>query len=240
MSEQGKIQDKKLFELFEYLLKERVIISIHIVGTAFDRLSCVNGIKEDIPRNWLLVDMPDGFRAALPQNKPMVLKFNFNGPDQLEYIFTTTGGQIDGRDIKIPFPDFVDRVQRRKNFRMETPPGTKMLIALDNDIKAVLGLINISIGGALGALIKHNFKGLQGSLLTVNQPILRGAILVPVNTFQNEDLILIKKSVVRRIEHQREKNIYRYAVEFIDMDPAEKRKLTQAIYHFQREFLKKR
>jgi hypothetical protein len=241
MSDLGKIHDKRrLLNLFEYLLKERVIISVHIVGTDFDRLTCVNAVKEDSSGNWLLIDLPDGFRAAAGKIGTLDLRFNFNGPDQLEYIFATSGGHIAGHDLILPFPERVDRVQRRKNFRMETPSGTKMLLALDDDVKAVLGLINISIGGALGALIKHNCKGLQGSLLAVNQTILGGAIIVPADVDRPQQLILIKKSEVRRIEHQKERNIYRYAVQFIEVEPTEMKKLTQAIYHFQREFLKKR
>jgi c-di-GMP-binding flagellar brake protein YcgR len=100
-------------------------------------------------------------------------------------------------------------------------------------------LINISIDGALGALIKHNFKGLKGSLLAENQFIAGGSIIVPGNGVPPQPIIM-KQSEIRRIEHQKEKNIYRCAVQFIEMDPAEKKKLTQTVYHLQLEFLKKR
>ena len=235
----GKIEGRRIFELFEYLLKKRVIVSIHIVGTDFEKLTCAIALKEDITGNWLLVDMPGGFRAAAAEKEPPVLKFSFNGPDQLEYVFVTPEARIAGSELKIPFPPHVERVQRRKDFRMDAPPGSRMHVALNDGIQAVLGLINISIDGALGALIKHNFKGLKGSLLAENQFIAGGSIIVPGNGVPPQPIIM-KQSEIRRIEHQKEKNIYRCAVQFIEMDPAEKKKLTQTVYHLQREFLKKR
>lgn len=239
MKNPGKLQNNKISELFTYLLEKRVIIAMHVIGRDFERLTCVNGTQAGPECNWLLIDLPDGFQAAVRKSEPWLLRFNFNGPDQVEYIFTTKGGQVDGRNLKIPFPDYVERLQRRKNFRMQTPIGTKMLLKIEN-IKAVLGLINISLGGTLGALIKHNCRDLQGSLLSKDQRILNAGIFVPADSDFKEDLILIKRSEVRRIEHDIERNIYRYAFEFTDIGPNEKKKLTQAIYHFQRQFLKRR
>lgn len=239
MSDPGKIEGPKLLDLFGYLMEKRVIISMHLVGSEFERLTCVNGIQEDAERNWLLVDLPEGFDAAASKTEPWQVRFNFNGPDQLEYIFSTRGGQIRDHHLKLPFPEYAQRLQRRKNFRMQTPAGTKLLLKLDKTT-AVLGLINISLGGALGALIKHNRKDLKGSLLSMDQRIVNAGIFVPADSDFEEELILIKRSQVRRIEHDMERNIYRYAFEFIEIDTNENKKLTQAIYHFQRQFLKRR
>ncbi|KJS31157.1 MAG: hypothetical protein VR64_12575 [Desulfatitalea sp. BRH_c12] len=239
MSDPGNVRTKKFFELFSYLVEKRVIISMYVVGGDFERLTCITGIKEDVAGHQLLVDMPDGFEAVAKKFDPLHLRFNFNGPDQLEYIFTTRGGCIAGRELAMPFPDVVERIQRRKNFRMETPVGTKMLFKINNS-PVVFALINISLGGAFGALIKHGFKDLKGSLLTVSQKIYNAGIVVPAANERAGETIIIKRSEVRRIEHDRDRNLYRYALEFIDIDPVEKRKLTQAIYHFQRIFLQRR
>ncbi|RJQ86493.1 MAG: hypothetical protein C4519_01885 [Desulfobacteraceae bacterium] len=239
MNEPGKLQGTKLLDLFGYLLEQRVIISMHVVGAGFERLTCVNGIKEEPGGNWLLIDLPDGFKEAVPKTEPLTLRFNFNGPDHLEYLFMTQGGQIGGHDLKIPFPDCVERIQRRKNFRMETPIGAKMFLKIEKT-KAVLGLVNISLGGTLGALLKPNHRVLHGSLLALEQKIFNAGIFVPADGEIAEQLIIIQKSEVRRIEHDMERNIYRYAFEFMDIEPKEKKKLTQSIYHFQRQFLKRR
>jgi c-di-GMP-binding flagellar brake protein YcgR len=114
-----------------------------------------------------------------------------------------------------------------------------MLFKIANS-PVVFALINISLGGAFGALTKHTIKDLKGSLLTVSQKIYNAGIVVPAANERAGETIIIKRSEVRRIEHDRDRNLYRYALEFTDIDPVEKRKLTQAIYHFQRMFLQRR
>jgi hypothetical protein len=242
MVDPAKIQEQKLFELFNYLIEKRVIISMQLMGADFERLTCVTQVRRESGNPWLQIDMPDGFKAAASKFGSMAtlnLRFNFNGPDQLEYIFTTQGGYVKGRDLHLPFPDYVERVQRRKNFRMPTPIGTKMMFRTERG-PAVLSLINISLGGIFGALVKPAPKDLQGSLLVMGQTIQHAGIIVPADAEAEELIIIIHKMEVRRIEHDPDRNIYRYAFEFKDILANENKKLTQSIYHFQRVFLQRR
>ena len=239
MDASGKLQGSKVVELFSYLIEKRVILSVHMVGTGFERLTCVTGMQEGPGGHILRIDLPDGFKAAARRTNPLLLKFNFNGPDHLEYLFSTQGGAFERNELLIPIPDYVERLQRRKDFRMQTPAGTRMLIKIDK-LHAVLSLINISLGGAFGALIKHNCKNLKGSILSIEQRIYNPGILVPADSDQGEVIIIIQKAEVRRIEHEQTKNLYRYAFEFTEIDPNEKKKLVQAIYHFQRQYLQRR
>ncbi len=239
MAETAKLQEQKLIDLFNYLIEKRVIISLQVVDADFERLTCVTQIRREADGPWLQIDMPEGFQAVAFKHGSMHLRFNFNGPDQLEYIFTTRGGYVKGRDLHLPFPEYVERVQRRKNFRMPTPIGTKMMFRTERG-PAVLSLINISLGGILGALVKPAAKDLQGSLLAMGQTIQHAGIIVPPDSDTEELIIIIHKMEVRRIEHDTERNIYRYAFEFKEIQPNENKKLTQAIYHFQRVFLQRR
>jgi hypothetical protein len=242
MADSIKLQEQKLFDLFNYLIEKRVIISMQLIGADFERLTCVTKVRRESDGPWLQVDMPEGFQAAAARIGTMHaldLRFNFNGPDQLEYIFNTRGGFAKGRDLHLPFPAYVERVQRRKNFRMPTPIGTKMMFRTERG-PAVLSLINISLGGIFGALVKPTPKDLHESLLVMGQSIQHAGIIVPADGEAEEMIIIINKMEVRRIEHDPERNIYRYAFEFKDILPNENKKLTQAIYHFQRVFLQRR
>ncbi|MBI5552168.1 MAG: PilZ domain-containing protein [Desulfobacterales bacterium] len=241
MADPTKLQEQKLFDLFNYLIDKRVIISMQLMGTDFERLTCVTKVRRESDGPWLQIDMPEGFQAAATRFGvgALNLRFNFNGPDQLEYIFTTRGGFVKGRDLHLPFPEYVERIQRRKNFRMPTPIGTKMMFRTERG-PAVLGVINISLGGIFGALVKPAAKDLQGSLLTMGQDIQHAGIVVPADSETEELIIIIHKMEVRRIEHDPERNIYRYAFEFKDILANETKKLTQAIYYFQRVFLQRR
>jgi hypothetical protein len=238
MTDPAKLQEQKLFDLFNYLIDKRVIISMQLIGTDFERLTCVTKVRREPEGPWLQIDMPDGFQAAAARHA-LKLRFNFNGPDQLEYIFTTQGGFVKGRDLHLPFPEYVERVQRRKNFRMPTPIGTKMMFRTERG-PAILGVINISLGGIFGALVKPAAKDLNGSLLTMGQAIQHAGIIVPADSETEELIIIIHAMEVRRIEHDQERHIFRYAFEFKGLLPNETKKLTQAIYYFQRVFLQRR
>lgn len=239
MSDLSNIQGQKLFDLFNYLIEKRVIIAVHIVDADFERLTCVTGVRQEPDGPWLQIDLPDGFKAVAARREKLHLRFNFNGPDQLEYLFSTLGGHYKGRELHVPFPEHVERLQRRINFRMPTPVDTKMMFRTQRG-HAILGVINISLGGLFGALIKHSCRDLRGSLLAMGQDIHNAGIIVPPDSEREEQIIIIKKMEVHRIEHDKNRNLYRYAFEFKDILTNETKKLTQAIYHFQRQFLQRR
>ena len=94
MGDAGKVQGEKLSELFNTLVAKKVIISMNVVGAGFDRLTCITGITKDADGDYLLVDPPDDFEEAAAVKDLWHLRFNFNGPDRLEYIFSTRGGRI--------------------------------------------------------------------------------------------------------------------------------------------------
>ena len=56
----------------------------------------------------------------------------------------------------------------------------------------------------------------------------------------DEQIIVIRKAIVRRIDHQPGTKKYKYAFEFSAIGADQTRKLTRAIYHLQRQFLLRR
>jgi PilZ domain len=239
LNDPGKLQGARLEALFNELIEKKVIISIHVVGTGFERLTCIAGTEQGTTGNYLLIDRPEGFSQSAGRSEEWNLGFNFNGPDHLEYVFSTCGGEVCGNNLKIPFPEYVERLQRRKDFRILTLPGTKLVFAV-NKIKGVVDLINISLGGAFGLLLKPKGKNPGGSLLALDQRLYKIGLIFPADNEMNEQLVVIKKAEVRRIEHDKERKLYKYAFEFMDMDRDQKQKLTSAIYHLQRQYLKSR
>jgi hypothetical protein len=239
LNDPGNVQGEKLVTLFSELIDKKVIIAMHVVGTGFERLTCVACIERDSGGNYLLIDRPDGFSQSASQGESRNLRFNFNGPDRLEYIFSTRGGEICGRNLKVPFPEYVERLQRRKDFRILTVPGTKLLFAVEK-FKGVIDLINISLGGAFGVLRKYKPNAPGGSILALDQRLYKIGLIFPADKEVNEQLMVINKAEVRRIGYDKERGLYKYAFEFMDVDKDQKQKLTQAIYHLQRLYLKSR
>jgi len=239
MGEAGKVQGAKLTELFDELIAKKVIISMNVVGAGFDRLTCITGTANDDGGQHLFVDPPEDFREAAADKDLWHLRFNFNGPDQLEYIFSTRGGELVEQGLKIPFPEFVERLQRRRNFRVDAFTGTRMQFQLKK-INGVLDVINVSLGGSYGVLVKHNFKFIRGSVLKMDQQVHDISIVFPGDDEQPDETIYVKQAEVKRVEHDQDRGFYRYAFEFKKMDKEERQRLTQIIYGLQRKYLQRR
>lgn len=239
MGEAGKVQGVKLTELFNELIAKKVIISMNVVGAGFDRLTCITGITKDTDGNYLLVDPPDDFEEAAAVKDLWHLRFNFNGPDHLEYIFNTRGGAFCEEGLKIPFPEHVERLQRRRNFRVNTLTGTQMHFKLKK-IQGIIDLINVSLGGVYGVLTRHNFKFMRGPVLKMDQQVYDVSIVFPGDHAKSGNTVYVKKAEVKRVEYDRDRGFYRYAFEFKEIEKKERNKLTQVIYDLQRWYLQSR
>lgn len=239
MGDAGKVQGEKLTELFNELITKKVIISMNVVGAGFDRLTCITGIVKDEDRSYLIVDPPDDFERAAAAKDLWHLRFNFNGPDHLEYIFGTRGGEIDTQGLKVPFPEHVERLQRRRNFRVDTLTGTQMHFKLKK-IQGTIDLINVGLGGVYGVLRRPNFNFMRGPLLKLEQPVYDISMMFPADREWSGSTINVKRAEVKRVEHDRERGLYRYAFEFKEVEKEEQRRLTQVVYDLQRWYLRRR
>ena len=239
MGDALKLQGKKLTTFFHDLIQTKMILSMNVVGTDLDLLTCITDLEETASGNYLFVDLPDDFMENVRNSEHLGLKFTFNGPDRLEYIFQIHGGEIGTSGIRIPFPECVQRLQRRQNFRVATLPGTEMHFRLKK-IRGVLDLINVSMGGVYGILTKHNFKFMRRSVLKMEQYVYQCSIVFPGDGDEPNETVYVNKAEVKRIEHDEDKDLYRYALAFVDMEDEEKKRLTRAIYDLQRRYLRRR
>ncbi len=239
MGKAGKVQGEKLTELFNQLIAGKVIIAMNVVGAGFDRLTCITGLTKDVAGNCLLIDPPDDFSEAAAGKDLWHLRFNFNGPDQLEYLFTTRGGKFCEQGLKIPFPEHVERLQRRRNFRVNTLTGTRMHFKLKK-IEGIIDLINVSLGGVYGVLTKHNFKFFRGPVLKRDQQIYDVSMVFPAINDNPGNIVTVKRAEVKRVEHDKDHGFYRYVFEFKELEKNERKKLTQVIYGLQRWYLQRR
>jgi hypothetical protein len=239
MGDAGKVQGDKLTELFNELIAKKVIISMNVVGAGFERLTCITGVTKDAEGSCLLVDPPDDFEEAAAVKDLWHLRFNFNGPDHLEYIFSTRGGGICEQGLKIPFPEHVERLQRRRNFRVKTEADTKMHFKLKK-IEGIIDLINVSREGAYGVLVRHNFKFIRGSVLKTDQQVYDVSMVFPGDKDDPGDTVYVKRAEIKRVEHDQDRGFYRYAFEFKEIKKQEQAKLIQVIYDLQRRYLRRR
>ena len=239
MVDLGKIQGDKLSSLLRHLVEQKTILSVRLLGTNYERLTYITDIDDSGSDKSITIDLPEGFSRVVADKAGWRMAFNFNGPDNIEYLFEVQGGEMIPDGVRISYPLAIERLQRRSNFRVMTPSGTRMAITIEAK-KGLINLINISLGGAYGVITKHNFSGRREPFLDIGQNIDRVGIIFPEDYEQQEQIVVINKSRVVRIDHDQENNLYKYAFEFIEIDAVQQRKLTQCIYHIQRQSLMRR
>jgi c-di-GMP-binding flagellar brake protein YcgR len=224
----------KLRKFFEHLKKDRSVIRMNLLGQNYERLTMIIGVQNKKEPFQFHIDYPSEFEKAVKKTDPWKIYFEFLGKDRVTYRFRTFGGHLSGGDISIPFPEMIERIQRRGSFRMETPPSSKMLIS--RNAKCLeLSVVNLSESGALVEMDRD----------TANQPLLetgdyleKPAILV--SEPKGHTQVNIKEALVKRVEKPSGRLSYRYALQFTELKPGTRRDLRDLIYRFQRDFLKKR
>jgi len=228
------LSGKDLLRFFRDLKKNKTVIRINLLGHAYERLTMVVRVLGDTIPYHFQIDYPKGFKKAVRKISTWKIRFEFKGKDKLVYRFRTLGGYLSGTDIFIPFPGHIERIQRRRYFRLEAPLGTRMVVTRYARTHEFT-LLNISEGGALVG----SGKGSSRRPVFQEGDLLRNMTIF----FESEDqqmTIPIQKAMVRRLDKDPLTYRYRYALQFMDLGQDETTDLKELIYVFQRDFLKKR
>ncbi len=225
---------KDLLRFFQDLKKDKTVIKINLLGHSYERLTMVIGVVSDAIPCHFQIDYPKGFQEAIRRTSSWKIRFEFKASDKLVYRFRTLGGYLSGRNVFIPFPPHIERVQRRRYFRVEAPLGTQMIITQDaRDCTFIL--LNISEGGALirpGEEVSRRPIFQKGDFLR--------DILIRYDRDGEPSTIPLEKAIVQRLERDLLTHRYQYALRFIELDKNVRNNLRELIYFFQRDFLQKR
>ena len=233
------IKGKRVRELIQTARDGKTLVNMQLARQSFERLTVFTDVAK-VRRRWVVrVDMPNGFKQFISDLDAHSFTFSFQGSDAVEYSFAASGGVADGKKgLRFPLPETLVRLQRRSNFRMETPVGTTLQFTL-GDQPGALDLINISIGGTLGILAKPRKIDPQDHPLKTNDVLTNLKIILPPDRDGETQQVSVQRAVVRRIEHDADRQIFRYAVEFQRMAPADERILVQFVFQLQRRFLRR-
>ena len=207
-------------------------MSFKIEGTEFEKLTFITGFRQVKTTSYLLVDRFKGLSGAISTRRGVLL--NFTGNDKIQYSFRTSIHEIAERDIWLEFPEFIERIQRRKHFRVVTPLGTKVFVPKNE--KTYEGhAVNLSM---VGVLFKEAERSEGQSEWNV------GEDMEHVQVFWNKDFVTmsvsVKKSRVKRVIKDPVTGRCWCALHFLELDSEEEEKLREFIYLCQREALQRR
>lgn len=225
------------FLIFEKLIKEKKHISMHLLDYDYQYVTFVVNIKEIDGSHFFLVDCPENFYWFGRSLENCKMLFEFKGTDGLFYTFNTNSIVTLNDEIWIRVPDYIERQQRRKSFRVDPPSGTKVICQIGSDCYE-MDVIDISTGGMffVSGSLSRNENAAQifhiGDILTDIK------LIFPWEGEWQE--IAVETIEIKRIDKNSILKRCYYAVEFIGIDKGQKIILTRFVYKFQRDFLRNR
>ena len=100
--------------------------------------------------------------------------------------------------------------------------------------------MNISMRGALGVLNTFNEENQKKPIFEKEDYLKNIEIVFPSDTKNSEQKLRVKKAIIRRAEHDQQKQMDIYAFEFVSIDRDQEKVLIQIIYNLQRLYLQKK
>ncbi len=237
MADTQKIQGQDILRLFRELQKDSTLLKVYLPDNDFKYIARITDIQTRRKITYFLIDCPENFKAIATSSPTGALEFEFTGKDEIKYDFQISAWQIEKNKIRLELPRMVARQQRRRQFRISAPAGTTLCFKL-NSIQYELKVIDISLGGSLGVLV--------GKAKSNN----RNADLAPTEHIEDLELnfppqyegkrVTIKRAEIKRLKRYPQSNRYEYALEFLEIDSINKKRLNEQIYRIQRKFLRRR
>ena len=228
-----KITGNKIFSILEQLKNNHTTVDMHVIGTSFNALSIILDVKKGV-FPYFCIDYPTRSRSVVPVVEGKKCYFEFYSEEKIQCKFRAVITSITGSYIKFDFPEFIEKTQRRKAFRVAAPGGTKLKCSIKKNMFE-FDVLNIGEGGLLAGIrsIRHDES------LLFNGSILKGAVL---SSFQDGIAINtgIKSAEIVRVEEKRELGSYYYGIKFTEMDIKSQNEIKKFIYYCQRQLLKKR
>jgi c-di-GMP-binding flagellar brake protein YcgR len=233
MESSEKISGSKIYTILEQLKNDHTILNMHVMGTNFDGLTIILGLSES-ENPGFFIDYPGSAGVVAPIAEGKKCYFQFSDGERIKYSFKTTIKSILGRRIKFPFPEVIERTQRRNSFRAPVPQGVKLLYKFA-DTQLDFEIINISEGGIL---IQIDIKQYNKQFM-VKGKRLSGLVLV----YENEEMQInmkIGSVVIVRLLKDIDTDKIELGCKIFEIAKGDQNELMRFIYFCQRKVLKDR
>ncbi|NNK85726.1 MAG: PilZ domain-containing protein [Desulfobacterales bacterium] len=232
-----KIEGKDLVNTFNTLKKDKTFIKLRLPSKDYECLTIITNVFADKKKSVFMIDSPKDFQSEFGDLNEIKMHFEFTGKDNLSHSFKTSGGEIHRDEIKVKLPDFINRKQRRKDFRLDVPPGTRLHVKINSKLHKMT-VLNVSLGGTLVALIGTLHESEYKQFFKIGDSFEDIELLFPMDgkSFKSK----IKKATIVRFVKGSFKPKNCCGLQFVVIDKNEEKALTKFIYKYQQQFLRKR
>ena len=232
-----KIEGENIADILKTIKRDKILINMRLPGKDYECLTIITNVFPFKQKNAFMIDSPKDFHPVFGGLNNIKMHFEFTGKDNLSYTFKTSGGEVHHDEIKVKFPDFINRKQRRKDFRLEVPPGTRLHVKINSKLHKMT-VLDVSLGGTLITLIGSMSESENKQYFKVGKSFEDIELLFPMEgkSFKSK----IKKATIVRVVKGSPKPKNCCALQFVSIDKNEEKALTKFIYKYQQQLLRKR
>jgi c-di-GMP-binding flagellar brake protein YcgR len=235
-----KIEGDAILQLFKKLQQEKIPLKVKLTNGDFEHLSHIKKIRKRLKSRYFLIEYSQDFLAVTENLDNWRLRIEFIANDGIKYAFQTKDNAVLQGMIWMKFPESVHRYQRRSLFRLEAPSGTQFYFT-DNEIHYKLEVINVSLGGTLGVLVRVTGQLEQELKFNTLRIIENGQLVFPSKADNEDDSkVSIKQCQIVRKKRNPQTDKHECAIEFKKITENEQNKLTEMFYRCQRDYLRQR
>jgi c-di-GMP-binding flagellar brake protein YcgR len=239
MEKVEEIQGAAVLDLIKKLADDDTPMKMRFINDEYERFVEIAQIRKRKKTYYFLVKDNDNFRVANDDLDDLRIRFEFADKDNINYAFETGSDQISRSKIWIKLPEIIYRYQRRKYFRLEAPHGTKLYFKI-NDTSFNLLVINVSLGGTLGAMVGLT-KEMELAFQKNSVNMLEFVELIFPSCDNDEDYrVNIKQCKIRRQLVNPKTRKLECAIEFEQIAEDQQKQLKAIFYQWQRDYLKRR
>jgi c-di-GMP-binding flagellar brake protein YcgR len=238
MPEYGDHQVQPIERALRQVSKNRTLLRFRIENTRFDQLAVIEAVHIRDGALFFQLDLPAAAARLLTRSDGWTVHVEFTGQDKtLQFFKVRRGRPIEG-GFWFEAPERIERLQRRRDFRLEAPPGAVLEVTRKRR-PFRLGVIDISMGGALCLVDAISPKLRKTRIFRAGRTFKRTRLVVPSDAGDPTSIRLEKARVVRTAQNP-VTGAFEYGLMFLDMDRETARELKELLYRLQREYLRKR
>ena len=228
-----EITGKEIKRIFKQLLKEDTLLRVTLLeGDGDGVLTTITGIAKGKSKSYFRIDATADFGKRVDTDSNGKLLFEYDGDNGIPYFFRCSRAKIRKAGFWLRFPEMIEKIQRRKHFRLKHPPSTTVSLVIEGKTYEA-EVIDISIGGIL---ITQTSSFQEKTNLCVGDCLNNVCIIFPEDTERMK--LGVSSAEIKRIVDKDGGNGYDYAIEFHHIGKKEREKLADFIYRCQRDKLK--
>ncbi len=224
--------DKALTEL----RRQRTLVKMQMTREDFECLTMITGVRKKDNIEYFVIDYPAEFEEISDGSKQKVL-FEFTDPDKQHFVFETVLQEKVEGEIWVRRPERLERLQRRKNFRIDVPEGTHIRVR-GGAAEFERQVLDVSLGGTLIVIALEKEDQQMPSILGVGDELMNLELIFPFD--QGGKVVRVQKAEVVRLEGDGSDGLHQCAMEFTKIRMGDEKSLTEIIYNVQRQFLRER